>query len=255
MLKSVVNMYKPHDQVRLKEIDPEKPTLNKCAFGKTNAKNMQGPLFENLQYVSGLDYFCNLLYHHAAKDSVIMERAPIIVDNIKKQGIKEMICYHDECYGFYTSYCPRNNIELPPDFKPIHLFDYIYNYLIEHESEIKKLNMKIAYQRNCSNRFIPETDKWVDKICGLIGIERVARKYDRENAICCAAPFPMIGKKKLVRDTQNKNVEDMIENGAEACVFNCPMCLESLGSKVGRKGLKSYLLSDLCRMALGEKLV
>ncbi|GAH45341.1 unnamed protein product [marine sediment metagenome] len=57
---------------------------------------MEGQLFENLQYVSGLSYFCNLLYHHLAKDSVIRERAPIILDNIKKQGIKEMICFHEK---------------------------------------------------------------------------------------------------------------------------------------------------------------
>jgi Fe-S oxidoreductase len=252
IIETIINQFKPHDEVRMKEIDPEKPVFNKCTFSKLSAKEMSGQMFNNLQYVSGLDFFCNLLYHHGARDSIIRERAPIIIENIKKHGIKELVCWHDECYGFYASYCPRNNIEVP--FKPIHLFDYIYNFLKEHESDIKKLNMKIAYQRNCSNRFIPETDKWVDKICDLIGLERVHRKYDRENALCCAAPFAMLGRKKLVRETQNKNTNDMVEYGAEVCVFNCPMCKETMGSKVERKGLKSYLLSDLARLALGEKL-
>ena len=252
VLESTIKRYAPHDEVRLKEIDPEKPVLNKCAFGKTHAKNMEGKLFENLQYVSGLDYFCNLVYHHYGRDSVVKERASIILENAKKQGIKEMICFHDECYGLYASYCPRNNIEVP--FKPIHLFEYIYNFLKEHESEIKKLNVKIAYQRNCSNRFIPETDKWVDKICELIGVERVARKYDRENALCCGGILPMIGKKNLMRKVQGDNIADMIEHGAEICVYNCGMCKDAIGSKVERKGLKNYLLSDLCRMALGESL-
>jgi Fe-S oxidoreductase len=252
MIETTIMRYKPHDELRLKEIDPEKPVLNKCAFPRTNAKNMEGKLFEDLQYVSGLSYFCNLLYHHVARDSVIKERAPIILENIKKQGIKEMICFHDECYGFYTSYCTRNNIELPEGFKPIHLFEYIYGYLKDHESEIKKLNMKIAYQRSCSNRFLPEIEKFVDNICDLIGVERVKRTYDRENALCCAAPFATFGKAHLRTLTQDKNIQDMIENGAEACIFVCPMCQESMGSKVQRKGLKSYLLSDLARLALGE---
>jgi hypothetical protein len=47
----------------------------------------------------------------------------------------------------------------------------------------------------------------------------------------------------------------MVDHEAEVCVFNCPMCKETLGSKVARKGLKNYLLSDLARMALREKLV
>ena len=252
LIEMSINRFKPHDELRIKHIDSGKPVLNKCAFVKTNAKNMEGQLFENLQYVAGLDYFCNLLYHHIERDSIIRERLPLIIENIQKQNIQEMICFHDECYGLYASYCPRNNIDVP--FKPVHLFEYLYNYLKEHESEITRLNMKIAYQRNCSNRFIPETDKWVDKICELIGVERVAREYDRENALCCAAPFGMLGKANLVRPTQNKNVKDMLDYGAEACVYNCPMCMDTLGSKTERKGLKNYLLSDLCRLALGEKL-
>jgi Fe-S oxidoreductase len=207
-----------------------------------------------MQYVSGLNFFCNLMYHHYGKDSIIKERAPIILENIKAQGIKEMICFHDECYGFYASYCPRNNIELPTDFKPIHIYEYLYNYLKDHESDIKPLGMKIAYQRSCSNRFIPQVDEWVDKICSLIGVERVDRKYDRENALCCAGIFATLGKKALGRKTQNENIDDMLTHGAEACVYNCSMCKESLGSKAERKGLNNYILSDLCRLALEESL-
>ena len=254
ILESTIARFAPHDQLRLKEIDPDKPVLNKCGLGKLNAKHMEGQLFENLQYVSGLDFFCNLMYHHYGRDSIIKERAPIILGNIKAQGIKEMICYHDECYGFYASFCPRNNIDLPPGFKAVHIYEYLYKYLKEHESNVKKLGMKIAYQRSCSNRFIPEVDEWADKVCNLIGVERVERKYDRENALCCGGLFATLGKKALGRKTQNDNINDMIEHNAEACVYNCPMCMESLGSKVERKGLKNYILSDLCRLALGESL-
>ncbi len=252
LLDNMIKQFQPPGELRLKEIDPNKPVFHKCTFSRMNPEEMKGQMFENLQYISGRAFFCNLMYHHVARDSVIRERVPIIIDNIEKHGIKELICWHDECYGLWTSYCQRNNIEVP--FKPIHLFEYVYNYLKDHESELTKLNMKVAYQRNCSNRFIPETDKWVDKICELIGVERVAREYDRENALCCAGAFAWIGKADLIRPTQNKNVKDMVDNGAEACVFNCPMCKDVLGSKVDRKGLKNYLLSDLARMALGEKL-
>ncbi|NVM37382.1 MAG: (Fe-S)-binding protein [Candidatus Lokiarchaeota archaeon] len=252
LLNKMIKQFEPPKELRIKEIDPNKLVFHKCTFSRMNEKEMKGLMFENLQYISGRAFFCNLQYHHLAKDSIIRERLPIIMENIKEHGIKELICWHDECYGLWTSYCQRNNIEVP--FKPIHLFEYVYNYLKEHESEITKLNMKIAYQRSCSNRFISETDKWVDKICDLIGLERVARKYDRENALCCAGAFGWFGKGDLTRPTQNKNVKDMVKHDAEACVYNCPMCQNVLGSKVERKGLKNYLLSDLARMALGEEL-
>jgi Fe-S oxidoreductase len=251
-LQTIIDRFAPPDELRLKEIDSDKPVFHKCTFSRMTPEEMKGQMFENLQYISGRAFFCNLQYHHMARDSVVRERLPIIMDNIKRHGIKELICWHDECYGLWTSYCQRNNIEVP--FKPIHLFEYVYNYLKEHESELTKLNMKIAYQRNCSNRFMPETDKWVDKICELIGVERLAREYDRENALCCGGPFSWVGKGNLIRPTQNKNVKDMLDHGAEVCVYNCPMCKQVLGAKVERKGLKNYLLSDLARMALGEKL-
>lgn len=254
ILDSTINSKKPFDELTLKDIDPEKPVLNKCVLGKVNAKNLKGQLFENLQYVSGRSYMCSLLYHHYGRDSVTRERISIILDNIKKQGIKEMICFHDECYGFYTSYCSRNNIELPEGFKPIHIYEYLYNYMKDHEADINKLDMKMAYQRSCSNRFIPEVEKWVDKVCALIGVERVARKFDRENALCCGGLLATLGKKALLRKTQNDNINDMLEHKAEVCVYSCSMCKEALGNRVERKGIKNYLLSDLCRMALGEQL-
>ncbi|MBD3194015.1 MAG: (Fe-S)-binding protein [Candidatus Lokiarchaeota archaeon] len=255
MRKRMIAMYKPHDEFKPWDgIEPDKSTLNKCAFIKTNADDMKGEFFEDLQSIGGRDFFCNLLYHHIARDSVIRERVPIILENLEKQGVKEMICFHDECYGLYNSYIPRNNFEIPQGLKPIHVFEYVYNYLKENESKIQKLNIKAAYQRNCSTRFNTEIDEYVDKICELIGVERVDREFDRENALCCGGPLPMLGKKKLMRETQNKNIKDMLDHNAEVCFYNCPMCMETMGSKVERKGLKNYLLTNLCRKALGENI-
>jgi len=255
MIKKLIAMYKPHDEFEPWDgIDPNEPTLNKCAFIKSHADHMQGQLFDDLQYIGGRDFFCNLLYHHIAKDSVIKERATQILKNVERQGIRDMICFHDECYGFYTSYCPRNNIELPEGLNPIHLFEYLIDYLKEHESDIKKLNIKAAYQKNCSSRFMPEVDEWVDEICELIGVERVDRKYDRENGLCCGGALTMLGDKKRMRKLQKKNVQDMLDNDAEVVMYNCPMCMDTLGSRADRSDLKNYLLSDLCRMALGENL-
>jgi Fe-S oxidoreductase len=255
IIQNSIDMYKAKREFIPRPIDPEKPVLNKCAFPKVNSKEMKGPMFDSFQSVGGLHYFCQLVYQHVAKPSIIKERVPTILENFKKAGISkdtEVICWHDECYGLYTSYCQRNNIEVP--FKPIHIFEYVYNYLKDHEKDINKLNLKAAYQRNCSNRYVPETDAILDKICELIGIERVARKYDRESGICCAAPFGMRGHNNLVRKTQNDNVQDMVNHGAEICIFNCPMCKDTLERKVTSKGMKAYFISDLARLALGEKL-
>ncbi len=63
--------------------------------------------------------------------------------------------------------------------------------------------------------------------------------------MCCGGIFATLGKKSLTRKAQNDNINDMLEFVAEACVYNCPFCIESLGSKAVRKGLKNYILSAL----------
>ena len=63
------------------------------------------------------------------------------------------------------------------------------------------------------------------------------------------APFPA----KLADDVQKRNIDDMLDAGAEYCVFNCPACQSSLSEKVAKRGLKPVHIIDLCKMAIGEK--
>jgi len=53
---------------------------------------------------------------------------------------------------------------------------------------------------------------------------------------------------------QDINIRDAKDNDAEAMIFLCPMCLDALSYKCGEAGLKTYMISDLCRLALGETL-
>jgi len=220
------------------------PIFNELAKGK---------LFDGIwpSMIFGQEFFCNAAYLHYARMSVIKDRLPKIVENIVKQGIKELVCLHDECYGTFTSIAPAYGIEVP--FKPIHYYEYLHDRLKELKAEIKPLNVKAAYQRNCSARLIPETDHFVDDIFGLIGVERVKREYDGENGLCCAELIRMSKGPKLADDVQKRNVDDMVKFGAEYCVFNCPACYDSLVERVMRAGIKPIHMIDLCKLAIGEE--
>jgi hypothetical protein len=45
----------------------------------------------------------------------------------------------------------------------------------------------------------------------------------------------------------------MVDAGAEVCVFNCPACFNTLRQTVSSRGMQTVFLSDLCRLAIGEK--
>lgn len=250
--KSQVTMMRPRGKIQLKEVNA--PVIDMC-FLSIMKSSIRGKLFEHATTIDGSDVFCNLMFLHFARNSTIRERLPKVIDNIMRyhlepSGVKELICYHDECYGTFTSWASAFEIEVP--FRPVHLFDYIYHKLLELKSEIRPLSAKVAYQRPCSNRLCPETDHFVDDIFHLIGVERPGRKYEYRNALCCGGVPEAAQRFELVEEIQAKNVEDMQSSGAQFCVFNCPFCFWTLAEPVTKAGMVPIMMSDLCLMALGQ---
>jgi Fe-S oxidoreductase len=230
----------------------EEKALSYCFLPHFNTL-VKGKLFDGIAWsmIFGQEFFCNAVYLHYAKASVIKDRLPKIIENIKNQGIKELVCLHDECYGTFTSLAPAYGIKVP--FKPIHYMEYLYDKIKELKKLVKPLNIKVAYQRNCSARLIPDTDHFVDDIFGLIGVTRLEREYDKENALCCAEIFRISKGPALADDVQKRNVDDMVKAGAEYCVFNCPACWDALADKVAKRGIEPIHIIDLCKLAISEQ--
>jgi Fe-S oxidoreductase len=230
------------------------PVINMCYFPML-LDRIRGKLFEGASVIVGSDIFCNIMWLHFAKNSVIRERLPQVIRNIEDHylrgsGVDELICFHDECYGTYTHLAPSFGIEVP--FKPIHLFEYLTRKLTQLRSEIRPINERVVYQRPCSNRLVPETQHWVDEIFELVGVDRVEREYDRENALCCGMTVRAMQRDDLADDIQKRNLDDMESVGARYCVFNCPACFFAMKKVVADRGMKPILMSELCQMALGE---
>lgn len=224
-----------------------------CCFIPSLGELGIGEIFKDISaaMVFGAEFMCPAVHTHFARMSVIKERLPLVIDNFVKLGAKEVICLHDECYGTYTSIAPAYGIEVP--FKPVYYMDFLLERLEDLKDRIRPLNIKAAYQRPCSNRLIPKKHQLVKKILDIIGVELPDRKYQGENALCCAEIFRAVSGYRLANDVQQRNIEDMLDVGAEYCVFNCPACQTSLSEKVSKKGLKPIHIIDLCKMAIGEK--
>jgi Fe-S oxidoreductase len=213
---------------------------------------VKGLLFTDLMpsYFFGQEYFCNMVYLHFAKPSIIKERLLSVINNIKKLGVKEIVFMHDECYAAFTSFGPAYGMDVP--FKSIHYFEYLYDRLCALQNIIKPLNIRVAYQRPCSNRLCPDTHHFVADIMTLIGVDLVDRTYQGKNALCCASILRSMYGYDLSHDVQTRNIQDMKEHGAEYCVFNCHGCEGALSEKVVAKGIKPIHMVELCRAAAGE---
>jgi Fe-S oxidoreductase len=233
---------------------PEKPVINLCSIGDLIPGVFEGELFDGMTYLKGGKYFCYLGWIHGGKPSMLKENAQKFVDNLAKTGAKEIILFHDDCYAMLANKVKEYGIEVP--FKPVHIFEYLRDYVKEHIEKINKLNMKIAYQQPCASRYTFEKDKILDELFELIGVERVNRKYDREGALCCGSPQgSMLNvSKEEAGEWKTKNIIDAKKAGAEALVFLCPICTLSLRSRAKAQGLEPFFISNLVRVALGEEL-
>ncbi len=250
--KSQVRAMGPSGKIKTK--DGQGPLVNLCYFPMLTGL-IRGKLFEDAAWFTGSDYMCQIMFLHFARDSVIKERLPELImriqeNHVQGRGSDEMVCFHDECYGTYTSWAPAFGMEVP--FKPVHLFDYLVKRLMELGPAVTKLNIKVAYQRPCSNRLAPETDASLDRVFDLIGVERAGREYDRGNTLCCGGVFEAQQRFDLVEDVQERNIDDMKKSGATHVVFNCPFCYFTLSGKVTEAGMAPTLVSELCQQAVKE---
>ncbi len=230
--------------------DLDKPVLSICVMeNQLPPGTLDSKLFEGMSIAKGGDYFCYIGYVHVAKESPIAANAQRFIDNIASLG-REVVFLHDDCYAMAHSKVKDYGIEAP--FRYMHIFEHLLRYLREHRESITELDMKIAYQRPCASRYTPEKDALLDEIFELIGVERVERKYDRESAYCCTGPLIKVDLDRATR-IQRENVEDAIAQGADALITLCPMCDRVLRRPTAEQGLNKIFITDLCRMAIGEK--
>lgn len=238
--------------------EPGKPVMNLCTVGDFLPGVVEGQLFDGLTITKGGEYFCYIGWIHVGKPSPIKENAQKFVDNlakvVKEVGAKEVICFHDDCYAMLANKVNEFGITLP--FKPIHIIEYLRDYVKDHKDQVKKLNIKIAYQQPCASRYTFDKDKILDELFELIGVERVPRKYDKMYALCCGGAQGAMStvSKEEVEEWRMKNLMDAKEHGAEAMIFLCPMCVLSLRSRAKAQDLEPYIISNLVRLALGEQL-
>jgi hypothetical protein len=63
---------------------------------------------------------------------------------------------------------------------------------------------------------------------------------------------PHLGPEKG-EENKAKNIKDAKDHGAEAMVFMCPFCALQMREEAADAGMEPIFLTNLARMALGEK--
>lgn len=230
--------------------DPDRPAISLCVMEPLSTHIFQGRLFDGLTVIKGGPYFCRIGYLHIGQERPIREAAQEVVDHLAATGAREIVCFHEDCYALLTGKVRDYGIDVP--FRPVHLFEYLLDYLRKHEGEVRRLDLKVAYQQPCASRYARDKDPLLDEIFDRIGVVRVDRRFDRRHALCCGGPLLARGDKERSLEVGTQNLEDARAHGAQALAFLCPMCSQTLRRVCEQHAMPRHAVSDLCRMALGE---
>lgn len=234
---------------RLKNIPKADRVLATCTYENAEPDLIKGDIYD-LPRVGGKPYFCWGLFSHMGGIDIQKQNAQIFVDRLAATGAKEIICFHVDCYSMLANVIPDFGINVP--FKPVHLAQYLVEYLTLHKKNISRLDFKIAYQRPCASRVSPDKEYFIDQVFALAGVKRVVRRYDREKALCCTSIKLMYNMIDDIETDTEKNVLDAKESGADAMVYFCPVCKSMLKAPAKKHGLPLIFLGDIARMCIGE---
>ena len=239
------------DPRQLIEGDPDKPVISfdSFEFRQFPEGTLESMMFKGMTVLRGGEYMSLVGLVHMGGESFVEKYIQSVIDKLASLG-KDIVYIHNE--GFVLAHLKAKEYGITVPFKYMHLFEYLRNYLRDHQSSITTLGKKVAYHTNCATRWLSEQDAFLDEIFELIGIERPPRQYERLNALCCTAPIIQTNR-ELAIDIQERNVKDAIECGADAIITICPICDAVLRRPTSQLGLPKIFITDLCRIALGEK--
>jgi Fe-S oxidoreductase len=229
----------------------DKPVLSfdSFQFEQFPEGTLDSQLFKGMTVVRGGEYMSLAGCVHMGGESFVKRYGQGVLDKLARLG-KDIVYMHNE--GFVLADVKAREYGFNVPFKYMHLFEYLRNYLRDHKNNVTKLGKKVAYQANCATRWIPERDAFLDEIFELVGVERPPREYEKLNAVCCTAPV-IYTNRELAINIQRKNFEDAIACGADAIITSCPICDKVLRRPSSQFGLPKIFITDLCRIALGEK--
>ena len=237
----------------IQQSNKEGPIINICAADVIPGV-WEGVFYQNATLLRGGDWESTFTLLHIGQGSHFPGKMKEKIENLANiaADTQEIIMAHEDCYTAFTYFAREFNIPVP--FPVIHIAEYLNHELLKRKDRIQPLRRKIAVQKSCASRYTPETDSFYDTLLHLCGCQRVSRKFDRADALCCGAHVAPYRGFKAGLEYKNRNIQDALDNGADSLLFTCPYCALQMRDEAESAGLQTIYLPNLPRMAMNEQL-
>lgn len=208
-------------------------------------------LLMDIPLLGGMKYCCGGYVHSCFGENEARIKGAELYEKLKKLEVKKLITFCPGCdamiKGMYPSIIEGFNVESQT----------IIDYFIEkyHQGVLKfknKINQRITFQDPCPWRNLDK--KIYDgprEFIEIIGAEFVEMKHNKEKSLCCGAPVS-ISNRPLATEIAKKRISEAKDANADIIAFICTGCLFALSKYAIESKIKSYYITELAQMAIGE---
>jgi heterodisulfide reductase subunit D len=208
-------------------------------------------LLGDFPLLGGMKYCCGGFVHSCFGDDEARIYGSELTEKLKNIGVEKLITFCPGCdamiRGVYPSIIDNFAVE----------GQTIIDYMIEqyHDGKLKvknKIRARITFQDPCPWRNLDR--KIYDgprEFLEIIGAEVVEMKHNKEHSLCCGAPLS-IGNQTLAANIAKERVLEAEDANAEIITHICTGCLTTLSKYATEKDIKSYYVTELAQMAIGE---
>ena len=208
-------------------------------------------LFRELPLLGGMKYCCSGYIHSYFGQDEARIKGLELREKFKSLGVEKLITFCPGCdamiKGVYPSIIDDFNVEGQT------IIDYLIEKYHKGDLTIKNKNtQRIAFQDPCPWRSLDK--KIYDsprEFLEIIGAEVVEMKHNKKQSLCCGAPL-IVSNPKLASKITNERTLEAVEVNAEIIAHICTGCLARLSRPASEKNIKSYYITELAQMAIGE---
>ncbi len=208
-------------------------------------------LFGKLPIIGGMKFCCGGYVHSSFGETEARIKGLELLNKFKEVGVEKLITFCPGCdsmiKGVYPSIIDDFNIEGQT------IIDYLIEKYHEGEFTIKnKITQRIAFQDPCPWRNLDK--KIYDgprEFLEIIGAEVVEMKHNKEKSLCCGAPLSMRNR-SLATDIAKGKIAEAEYVNADSIAHICTGCLSALSYHATERNIKSYYITELAQMAIGE---
>jgi Fe-S oxidoreductase len=208
-------------------------------------------LFESLPILGGMKYCCGgYVSSYFGTDEARIKGLELQA-KFKDLGVEKLITFCPGCdtmiKGVYPSIIDGFNV------KGQTIIDYLIEQYHKGKLIIKhKLSQRITFQDPCPWRSLDR--KIYDgprEFLEIIGATVVEMKHNKEHSLCCGAPLS-ISNRALATNIAKERVSEAVATNADIIAHICTGCLATLSKHATDNNMKSYYITELAQLAIGE---